>query len=210
MIVDLLLVLAAIFCAFQVMRARRLIFSTLWLALTSALVAILLYTLGAPEVAVIELSVGAGLVTVLFVFAFSIVGEDTLDELTIVPRPLVWGLILAAVILLSLFVFPMGESSRPIFEIPFSRMLWQHRGLDVIAQIILIFSGVLGLLGLLSDVKPAVEKRQVAMSAPAQPAVETPVAAAVVPPAGDGHGNGDKPEGQAPAIEAPLVEEVHS
>jgi len=40
--------------------------------------AVLIYLLGAPEVAVIELSVGSGLVTVLFVFAFSITGETTL------------------------------------------------------------------------------------------------------------------------------------
>jgi len=53
-----------------------LIASALWLAGVSALVSIMCYLLGAYAVAVIELSVGAGLVTVLFVFAISIAGEE--------------------------------------------------------------------------------------------------------------------------------------
>ena len=48
---------------------------TLWLAAVSALVGLLLYQLGAWEIAVIELSVGAGLVTVLMVFAITMIGD---------------------------------------------------------------------------------------------------------------------------------------
>jgi uncharacterized MnhB-related membrane protein len=151
--IHLLLVGAAIFCAFQVMRARRLLNSTLWLACSSALIATLIYLLGAPEVAVIELSVGAGLVTVLFVFAFSIVGEATLDELSIVPKPLVWGLILVVSFLLGWFTYPVMAVQDPASSVPFAKILWEQRGLDVLAQIVLIFSGVLGLLGLLSEEK---------------------------------------------------------
>ena len=90
---NLVLVIAAIYCAYQVMNSPRLLNATIWLAFTSAMVAALIYSLGAPYVAVIELSVGAGLVTVLFVFAFSIVGEATIDEMTIITRkaaPVSW------------------------------------------------------------------------------------------------------------------------
>ncbi len=164
----LLTVVIVILCAFQVMRAERLLFSTLWLALTSALVSLLLYTLGAPAVAVIELSVGAGLVTVLFVFAFSIIGEDTLDELTLVPRTLVWGLAIAVVFLLGLFVLPLIQKSPAAGEPAFSLMLWNQRGLDVLAQVVLIFSGVMGLLGLLVESKPAAETHTLNKAAMAQ------------------------------------------
>jgi uncharacterized MnhB-related membrane protein len=152
--VNLLLVLAAIYSAYRSMRSQRLLIVTLWLALTSALVSVLLFQLGAPEVAVIELSVGAGLVTVLFVFAFSIVGEDTFDELTIVPRPLVWALVLLVSFLLGWFVLPQSGEMRTAVELPLTRLLWEQRGLDVLAQIILIFAGVMGLLGLLNE-KPS-------------------------------------------------------
>lgn len=149
----LLLVAAIIFCAYQMMRAERLLIATLWLALCSALVSVLLYKLGAPEVAVIELSVGAGLVTILFVYAFSIIGEMTIDERGIVPRPLVWTLILVTCLTLGWFTIPHLETRAAVSEPSFASMLWQQRGLDVIVQIILIFSGVLGLIGLLSQSK---------------------------------------------------------
>jgi uncharacterized MnhB-related membrane protein len=150
----LLIVIAMLYCAYMVMNSRSLLNATIWLAFTSALTAVLIYLLGAPEVAVIELSVGAGLVTVLFVFAFSIVGEATVDEKTLIPRPLVWVLILAAAFVLGWFIFPLPELKTSLLQVPFGRMLWERRGLDVIAQVVLIFSGVMGLIGLLSDTRP--------------------------------------------------------
>jgi uncharacterized MnhB-related membrane protein len=147
----LIFAIAGIFCAYQVMRASRLLNVTIWLALTSAVVSILIYMLGAPELAVIELSVGAGLVTVLFVFAFSIVGEATFDDNSIVPKALVWALTLGIAFILGWFVMPVKSGQVPAEGITFARTLWHERGLDVIAQIVLIFSGVMGLLGLLSQ-----------------------------------------------------------
>src|SRR5207244_3024706 len=66
---------ASVLCGAAAMRASRLMASGLWLAGTSAFLAISLYRLGAPHVAVIELSVGAGLVAVLFVFTITTGGR---------------------------------------------------------------------------------------------------------------------------------------
>lgn len=157
-----ILVLLILFCAYRAIRAARLTNVTIWLAATSALAAVLIYFLGAAEVAVIELSVGAGLVTVLFVFAFSITGEATFDEKTLLPRSLIWVLVLAVVSVLAWLILPIQEPSAldirirlPItIEPDFGHMLWQQRGLDVIVQMVLIFAGVMGLLGLLSTSGP--------------------------------------------------------
>ena len=92
--------------ALQAIRAPRLITAALWLAAVSMQLAVMLFLLGAPDVAVIELSVGAGLVTVLFVFAISVAGELTEDLPTIVPRPLAASLILFVIILLTYFILP--------------------------------------------------------------------------------------------------------
>ena len=78
------------FGAVMALRAPKLISSALWLAGSSALVAILTYLLGAPEIAVIELSVGAGLVTVLFVFAINVAGDETISVQALIPKPLAW------------------------------------------------------------------------------------------------------------------------
>lgn len=143
-------------CAWQAVRSSRLLHSALWLAGSSALTALLIYMLGAPEVAVIELSVGAGLVTVLFVFAINIAGEENLPVQPIVPRPLAWFLVVLAVGLLGwlnrdvLIVFvgmTPGEG--------FTHVLWSDRQLDVYLQIALIFAGVLGVLGLLAEIHPS-------------------------------------------------------
>jgi uncharacterized MnhB-related membrane protein len=140
--------------------SKRLLVSAIWLAVTSALSALMFYMLGAVQVAVIELSVGAGLVTVLFVFAINISGEEALNLKPIMPKPLAWGLVaIAATLAIYLIIsggglsFALGNTTE---ETP--SILWGGRYMDIILQIALIFSGVLGVLGLLSEGKPEVQK----------------------------------------------------
>jgi NADH:ubiquinone oxidoreductase subunit 6 (subunit J) len=157
MAVTILLVIASIVFAIQAIRARRLIVSALWLAGTSAILSVIFYLLGAYLVAVIELSVGAGLVTVLFVFAISIAGEDIVELRSLVPNVLGGGLALLAAVLLAWLSVPAVTSQPPTVEASVSEMIWQTRGLDVLVQVVLIFSGVLGLLGLLAEEKAPLE-----------------------------------------------------
>jgi uncharacterized MnhB-related membrane protein len=142
-------------CAIEAIRSTRLLVSAIWLAVTSALVALMMYLLGAAEVAVIELSVGAGLVTVLFVFAINIAGEEMLHADEILPRSLSLFLIFLSVGLLTWFSLPnmnLPEIISPTTQL--ASALWYGRSLDVVLQIVLIFSGVLGVIGLLGDEKP--------------------------------------------------------
>jgi uncharacterized MnhB-related membrane protein len=148
----ILIVVVTLICAVQAIRAARLINSALWLAGASAMTALLLYMLGATEVAVIELSVGAGLVTVLFVFAINIAGDEAIDKRNLLPRPLAFALALVAGLLLAWITLPsLG------IELPaapggrFFENLWNDRAMDVALQIVLIFGGVLTMIGLLSE-----------------------------------------------------------
>lgn len=156
---EILVAAAILVCAIQAIRVKRLLSSALWLAGSSALVAILLYLLGAAEIAVIELSVGAGLVTVLFVFAINITGDETQSLRPVMPKWLAWILILTAVGLIGWQVIPgLKLPSMESTELPFTVLLWVDRKLDVLLQVVLIFAGVLGVLGLLSEGKPHEEK----------------------------------------------------
>lgn len=146
-----LLAVAIVLCALMAVRARELLTSAIWLAATSALVALMLYFLGAVYVAVIELSVGAGLVTVLFVLAISMAQERELTLAPAVPRGVAWALVVAAVALLLWFLLPSRVTPPALTEISFSDMLWQQRSLDVLLQVVLIFAGVVGILGLLQE-----------------------------------------------------------
>lgn len=146
-------------CAVLAVASKRLLVSAIWLAVTSALVALMLYMLGAPQVAVIELSVGAGLVTVLFVFAINISGEEQVNLKPIIPKPLSWGLIIIAAGL-SIYMLINGgimtQSLAGAYTTP--NILWDERYLDIMLQIGFIFCGVLGVLGLLSGGKPEIQK----------------------------------------------------
>jgi NADH:ubiquinone oxidoreductase subunit 6 (subunit J) len=151
--VAVLLAVAAYVFAIQAIRAQRLIVSALWLAGVSALLAVLFYLMGAYAVAAIELSVGAGLVTVLFVFAINVAGEEMMGMSGIVPRLLVAVLLIGAVLLLGWLALPQSPIQAPPSEPSLPAFVWGLRGLDVLVQIVLIFSGVLGLLGLLAEAK---------------------------------------------------------
>jgi NADH:ubiquinone oxidoreductase subunit 6 (subunit J) len=144
--------------AIQAIRETRLIVSALWLAGVSAVLSVVLYLMDAHVVAVIELSVGAGLVTVLFVFAINFSGEEAATARAILPKPLSWGLVILSALLLGWLTLHLespnpAESDIPVVEATFSTILWEDRGLDVLVQVMLIFAGTLGLLGLLAEAK---------------------------------------------------------
>ena len=156
--INLVLFFAILICASQSIRSKKLIPSAIWLAGTSAMLSIFFFKMGANQVAVIELSVGAGLVTVLLIFAISVAGEEAITASPIIPRALIIGLIVAFAILLGVFIFP-SSSIKPLSpEPPLTTVLWNDRGLDILTQIVLIFAGVLGLLGLLAEAKPPLEQ----------------------------------------------------
>lgn len=158
---------AAVFCAVQALHTDRLLHSAIWLAGTSALTAIILFLLGAQEVAVIELSVGAGLVTVLFVFAINIAGQETYSTPARLPRPLAWVLVILFLAITAFFYIARAQftAGQPA-GVTFFEAVWQNRSLDILLQIVLIFAGVLGVLGLLSESKPT------AVTPPREPAPE--------------------------------------
>lgn len=146
-------------CAVLAISAKRLLVSAIWLAVTSALVALMMYLLGAAQLAVIELSVGAGLVTVLFVFAINISGEEPLNLLPVMPKPLAWGLVAIAVgLVIYLVVVNQGLALSLQAPAGTPTILWDDRYLDFLLQIALVFCGVLGVLGLLSGGKPEIQK----------------------------------------------------
>ena len=152
MVVQALVLAGMLLCAIQAIRSERLLVSALWLAGCSALLGLSIALLGAPEVGVIELSVGAGLVTVIFVFAISIAGEEPASYRSVVPRPLAWVLIgVFLFLLVSLAVPRVIAPALSPQSLSIVRAIWEVRALDTLLQVTLIFCGVLGSLGLLAE-----------------------------------------------------------
>ncbi len=173
--VELLLVIAAVACATHAIRADRLLNAALWLAGASAFMAMIFYSLGAREAAIIELSVGAGLVTVLFVFAISVAGDESIEGKPAVPRALAAMLaglcIIGLIWLLRDIVAPAPTAASAS---TLTTVLWHDRALDVLVQVALIFTGVIGLLGLLAE--PRAAQTSASMAALGSPALASPAA----------------------------------
>ncbi len=164
MVYAVLVVLAAV-CAIQALRMVRLLPAALWLAGTSAAVSVALYLLGAVEIAVIELSVGAGLVTVLLVFAITMAGDEPTARGPVVPRRVALALVGAAAVLLLWLLIPLAITAPAEADAAsFADVFWHARSADILAQVLLIFTGVLCLLGLLID-EAAVERAAAGQSA---------------------------------------------
>ncbi len=151
MVVTIGLIFITLCCAAMAIRAARLLHAVLWLAATSVFLAVLLDVLGARQVAVIELSVGAGLVTVLLVLVISSLESGALKPLPVVRWWLALPLVGAVLLLLAGQVLPYA----PVVPGPsgggFGLVLWEQRGADVLLQVALIFTGLLAVLGLLAE-----------------------------------------------------------
>lgn len=161
MVWQMLIGLGILASAILAIRTKRLLVSAIWLAVASALTALMIYLLGAPHIAVIELSVGAGLVTVLFVFAINIAGDEAVDIKSLIPAPLAWGLIVLAVALAVVLMLPtLGLIPVNAVDTGKSAILWEARYMDILLQIAIFFSGVLGVLGLLSTGKLKIKEEE--------------------------------------------------
>ncbi len=149
MIVALIL---AILCAGLAIRESRILVAILWLALVSVLTSIMFYLVGAWLIAVIELSVGTGLATVLMVFVITMIGDE--NEV-IHLKPIRLAFVILSVILISLLTVPFIPDTVIASQESVQTVIWQGRGLDILPQIGLTFVSMIGVLALLSEHKSA-------------------------------------------------------
>ena len=146
-----LFVLPALLAAF----AANLLRAAIALLVSSIGLTLLLFQMGAPLAAVFELSVCAGLITVLFVNAISLVrpvdqAEEDRRSQKHYRRFALLGLVvllLAAALWftrqqwLPALVLTQGSETKTVGEV-----LWKERGLDLIGQIAVILVGVYGIV----------------------------------------------------------------
>jgi NADH-quinone oxidoreductase subunit J len=148
-IVLVLMVLAALWASLTTLLLR----ATIGLALTSAMLAVVMYSLGATFAAVLELSVCAGLISVVFVSVISLSQRKPFKEY--VTRRLsrmrrFWPLPL---VLIALGVALTFVHSPLTIAVPLPggdgdvrTMLWTLRQMDLFGQILILLAGVFGVL----------------------------------------------------------------
>lgn len=166
----LLIALAALLlcAALWTVMAAELVHAAIALALTSVILSVFMFELAAPWAAVFELSVCAGLITVVFISAISMTKRATEAEekskaaahfKRFAWLPLV--LIVGAVSLIKggffeVLVPPIGL--RPDLGAEMRGILWGARRFDLVGQILIILAGVFGVVVLFKSRENSGEK----------------------------------------------------
>lgn len=157
----LLLSLAVICSVFAVVRTR-VIRAAIMLAALSVIVTLILFLLKSPLAAVFELSVCAGLITVIFISVISLTNPLSQDERSEARESMFKKFILLPVIVIvcaaAFYLLTENIGFIPLpaevtEEVPSKIALWGFRQIDLIGQIIIILAGVLGVVVLFKDTK---------------------------------------------------------
>lgn len=139
---------------------RTLISAALALAGTSIMVTIILFRLNAPLAAVFELSVCAGLITVVFMSTVSLTKGRTHAETVEHTKKrfsrywILPPLVVAAGILLAVHLKPFAlYFTFATIGTDVRSVLWNLRQADIVGQILILLVGVLGIIILFKDKK---------------------------------------------------------
>jgi NADH-quinone oxidoreductase subunit J len=123
LILFLILALVAIAAAIGMLISRNAVYSALFLVLNFVTVAVFYLLLGAPFIAMAQITVYAGAIMVLFLFVIMLLGADALPKAEVLPwqKPLAIGLALVlaveATYLLVTKARPPGDIFAPLAEV---------------------------------------------------------------------------------------------
>lgn len=156
---NLLLALAVVFAVWAVM-SPNLLTSAIMLALVSVSAALILFNFNAPWAAVFELSVCAGLITVLFIGGVSLVRADYERNPENRTAFYVLPLALAIVAIAAWFYVPpffyelAGWRNMAAPEGSIGAALWDIRRADLLGQIVMLAAGVFVIKSIFPKKKP--------------------------------------------------------
>jgi NADH-quinone oxidoreductase subunit J len=156
---DYALVAALVLSAMLTMMSSRLLRSVIGLAVTSAVLAAIMFRLGGPIAAVIELSVCAGLIPAIFISAVSMTARLSMEEATARWREklrTVW--ILPVLLLVTtgvlLTVSVATGYAAPLPGSPDVRtVIWTTRQLDMLGQVTVMLAGAFAVVALVKEAK---------------------------------------------------------
>jgi NADH-quinone oxidoreductase subunit J len=154
----LILLIIMVIAALMVVFSSRLLLAAISLALTSIMVALLMFKMNAPFAAVFELSICAGLITVIFITTISFVKPVTQENILetrkrrlkkYIALPLI---LVVTGLLLSFAVKPLALTIPAVYpETSVANALWNIRQVDILGQAIILLVGVFGIVVLFRE-----------------------------------------------------------
>ena len=150
MTLHLFLICSIIFCSLAAVMARRTIHAAIFLALVSIILAVIMFSANSPWAGVFELSVCAGLITVLFASTASMVGRGESyakrehKKFLFLPLALiVFGIVIWAARGIFDPVFTPVQNAGAVSLMTVGDIIWKLRMPDLIGQLCIFVAGVL-------------------------------------------------------------------
>jgi NADH-quinone oxidoreductase subunit J len=147
----LLLLVILILAALWTALATRVLHSAIGLAVTSAVLSIILFRFDSPIAAVLELSVCAGLIFALFIGTISVTQRFTAMEIVAQRKERLhkyWLLPILVIIVAGALSFVDFNLAFPLPAQPqensVKKILWGLRHLDLFGQIVILLAGAFG------------------------------------------------------------------
>lgn len=156
----MILLLILLFSAVWTVMTARLLRSVVGLAMTSAILAIVMYRLSSGLAAVFELSVCSGLISVIFITTVSFTRRLSKESADIRKRErmarfwyLPFLLLAAGICLIQFLKIPKIYFTSVIEPIDVRALIWHNRHLDLFGQVIILLAGVFGVVILFKEQK---------------------------------------------------------
>jgi len=140
-IANILFALLAIALSFLTVEIEDLFKASIAFCLTEVSLAVVFYLVGAPLVAVFQLVIYAGSVTVLFLVALHTIGGAPARFKTSIPTILVALLSLVIIAFISISALYSINPVTPVLRPSIEEYLWSYRGLDILVQAFIILAG---------------------------------------------------------------------
>lgn len=160
MALNLILLALLLVAGIWTVLTTRLVRSVVGLALVSAVVSILIFRLNSPLAAVFELSVCAGLISVIFVTTISFTQRLTPERLEERRKERLgkyWYLPVILIIAGILLIAFKPKLDFPLPQVPSEQdtrnIIWHMRHVDLLGQILVILAGVFGVVILFKEPK---------------------------------------------------------
>lgn len=157
---DIVLLICLVAAAVATVMTARLLRSAIALALTSAVLTVLMFRMDAPLAGVFELSVCAGLIPAILISTIGLTQRLTFETLEVRRKELLrrfWYLPLIVVLVgiaMTHVRIPLDfPPPPPPAAISVREVLWNLRHVDLLGQIVILLAGAFGVAVLVKEVK---------------------------------------------------------
>lgn len=159
-VINAVLLIAVTLGALWTVMTARLVYAVIGLAVTSAVLTIVMFMMNAPIAGVFELSVCAGLIPAIFLSAISVARKLNAQTAAIRTREQIRRFWLLPVITVLVGVVLMGVSvAAPSARVAAGpaedvrTVMWNMRQLDILGQIVVLLAGAFAVIILLKESK---------------------------------------------------------